>query len=152
MQAYCHAPWSIVAVGPMQAVTVHKKRRIRWLVLLALGLGALVWWHQGGTLPHWAPDWARSSAPSGEAAKAEYRLAGGFPAAASLEDFRRLSAISQGNNDQAIQRLRDQGLAWETTEGLRVRVLSQRVSSREVEVREVETGKAYWTYADALEK
>jgi len=79
-------------------------------------------------------------------------LAGGFPAAASLEDFRRLSALSQGNNDQAIQRLRDQGLVWETTEGLRVRVVTQRVSSREVEVQEVETGKAYWTYADALER
>ena len=79
-------------------------------------------------------------------------MAGGFPAAASLEDFRRLSALSQGNNDQAIQRLRDQGLVWETTEGLRVRVVTQRVSSREVEVQEVETGKAYWTYADALER
>ncbi len=136
----------------MQTVTVHRKRRIRWLVLLVLGLGALMWWHQGGTLPHWVPDWVPRRAPSGEDARAEYRLAGGFPAAASLDVFRRLSALSQGDNSQTIQRLRDQGLAWETTEGLRVRVLSQRGSSREVEVREVETGETYWTYADALEK
>jgi hypothetical protein len=138
--------------GPMQTITVQKKRRMRWLVVLVLGLGGLMWWHQGGRLPNWAPEWARSIAPSGEAAKREYRLVGGFPAAASLEDFRTLAALSQGNNDQAIQRLRDQGLVWETIEGLKVRVVSQRPSSREVEVREVESGKAYWTYADALEK
>ncbi|HYA01992.1 MAG TPA: hypothetical protein VEI04_02630 [Syntrophobacteria bacterium] len=136
----------------MQTVTVHKKRRIRWLALLVLGLGALIWWYQGNTFPKWAPDWGRRSAPSGEAAKAEYRLAGGFPAAASLDVFRRLSALSQGDDDQTTQRLRDQGLVWETTEGLRVQVVSQRASSREVEVREVVTGKAYWTYVDALEK
>jgi hypothetical protein len=136
----------------MQTVTVRKKRRMRWFIFLVLGLGALVWWHQGGTLPDWAPDWGRSIAPSGEAAKREYHLVGGFPAAASLDDFRTLAALSQGNKDEAIQRLRDQGLAWETTEGLRVRVVSQRPSAREVEVREVESGKAYWTYADALEK
>jgi hypothetical protein len=122
------------------------------LVLLVLGLGVLVWWHQGGTLPDWAPDWFRPSAPSSEAAKTDYRLAGGFPAAASLDVFRRLSALSQGNDDQAIQGLRDQGLVWETTEGIRIKVVAQRVSSREVQVRELETGKAYWTYADALEK
>jgi hypothetical protein len=136
----------------MQTVTVRKKRRMRWLVLLVLGLGALVWWHEGGTLPDWAPDWGRPIAPSGEAAKAEYHLVGGFPAAASLDDFRTVSALSQGNNEQAIQRLRDRGLVWETTEGLKVRVVRQRASSREIEVREVESGKAYWTYADALEK
>jgi hypothetical protein len=136
----------------MQTVTVRKKRRMRWFILLILGLGALVWWHQGGTLPDWAPDWGRSIAPSGEAAKREYHLVGGFPAAASLDDFRTLAALSQGNNDQAIQRLRDRGLVWETTEGLKVRVVRQRASSREIEVREVESGKAYWTYADALEK
>ena len=142
----------MAAVGPMQTLTAPKKRRIRWLVLLVLGVGALMWWHQGGTLPDWMPDWGRRSAPSGESARAEYHLAGGFPAAASLDVFRRLSALSQGNSDQTIQRLRDQGLVWETSEGLRVQVVSQRASSREVEVREVDTGKAYWTYADALEK
>jgi hypothetical protein len=84
--------------------------------------------------------------------RSEYRLAGGYPAAASLEVFRRLSALSQAENTQDLQRLKDQGMVWETTEGQKVQVLARRGSFREVQVQEVGTGKSYWTYVEALEK
>lgn len=120
------------------------------MVLAALGICAFVWWHEGGTIPNWAPDWLPRKAVTAE--RLEYRLAGGYPAAASLEVFRRLTAFSQAANNQAAQRLKEQGLVWETTEGPRVHVLNRRGSFREVQVQEVETGKSYWTYVEALEK
>jgi hypothetical protein len=121
-----------------------------WLVVAALGIGAFLWWDQGGTLPDWAPRWIQEKRPGVE--RAEYRLAGGYPAAATLEVFRRMNALSQADNSQALQRLKDQGLVWETTEGQKVQVLTRRGSLREVQVQEVGTGKSYWTYIEALEK
>jgi hypothetical protein len=121
-----------------------------WLLLSALGICAFVWWDQGGTLPKWASDWMQRKTPRIESA--EYRLAGGYPAAASLEVFRRLSALSQADNNQALQTLKDQGLMWETTEGQKVQVLTRRGSLREIQVQEVGSGKSYWTYVEALEK
>jgi hypothetical protein len=84
--------------------------------------------------------------------RAEYRLAGGYPAAASLDVFRRLSALSQADNTRALQKLKEQGLVWETAEGQRVQVLTRRGSFREVQIQEVGTAKSYWTYIEALEK
>ena len=121
-----------------------------WLLVSALGISAFVWWDQGGTLPKWARHWMQRKAPGVE--QSEYRLAGGYPAAASLEVFRRLSALSQADNNQALQKLKEQGLVWETTESQKVQVLTRRGSFREVQVREVGTGKTYWTYVEALEK
>jgi hypothetical protein len=69
-----------------------------------------------------------------------------------LEVFRRLSALSQADNNQALQSLKEQGLVWETTEGKKVQVLTRRGSFREVQVQEEGTGKSYWTYVEALEK
>ncbi|MGE5311521.1 MAG: hypothetical protein ACM3MN_07235 [Nitrospirota bacterium] len=83
---------------------------------------------------------------------AEYRLAGGYPAATSLDVFRRLSALSQADNSDALQKLKDDGLVWETSEGQKVQVLTRRGHYREVQVQEVGTGKSYWTYIEALEK
>jgi hypothetical protein len=121
-----------------------------WLLLSALGICAFVWWDRGGTLPNWAQRSLQGKAPIAE--RSEYRLAGGYPAAASLDVFRRLSALSQADNNQALQKLKEQGLVGETTEGQKVQVLTRRGSFREVQVQEVGTGKTYWTYVEALEK
>lgn len=121
-----------------------------WLLMVALGISAFVWWDQGGRLPKWVPRWMQGKTARLE--RAEYRLAAGYPAASNLEVFRRLSALSQGDNSQDLQKLKDQGLVWETTEGQKVQVLTSRGSFREVQVQEVGTGKSYWTYVDALEK
>jgi hypothetical protein len=121
-----------------------------WLVVAALGIAAFLWWDQGGTLPKWAHRWIQRKTLGVE--RAEYHLAGGYPAAATLDVFRRLSAFSQADNNQALQKLKDQGLVWETTEGQKVQVLTRRGSLREVQVQEVGTGKSYWTYIEALEK
>jgi len=121
-----------------------------WLLLSALGVCAFVWWDQGATLPTWTTRWMQQKAPGVE--RSEYRLVGGYPAAANLEVFRRLSALSQADNNQALQRLKEQGLVWETTESQKVQVLTRRGSFKEVQVQEVGTGKTYWTYVEALEK
>lgn len=133
-------------------VTVRgkSKRGWWWLVVAALGISAFVWWDQGGRLPNWAQHWMQRTTPRVE--RADYRLAGGYPAAANLEVFRRLSALSQADNNRALQKLKDQGLVWETTEGQKVQVLARRGSFREVQVQELQTGKSYWTYVEALEK
>ncbi len=134
-------------------IAVRGKRKRSWwwwLVVAALGISAFVWWDQGGTLPNWAPHWMQRKTLRVE--RANYRLVGGYPAAASLEVFRRLSALSQADNNQALQKLKDQGLVWETTEGQKVQVLTRRGSFREVQVQELQTGKSYWTYVEALEK
>jgi len=135
----------------MRIAVRGKSGRMWWWVLAAaLGISVFVWWDQGGKLPKWAPHWIRGRTPGVE--RTEYRLAAGYPAASTLEVFRRLSALSQADNGQALQRLKDQGLAWETTEGQKVRVLTRRGSFREVQVQDVGTGKSYWTYVEALEK
>jgi len=121
-----------------------------WSLVSALGISAFVWWDQGGTLPNWAPHWMQRKTLGVE--RAEYRLAGGYPAAMTLDVFRRLSALSQADNSEALQKLKDQGLVWETSEGQKVQVLTRRGSFREVEVQEVGTGKSYWTCIEALEK
>ena len=121
-----------------------------WLLVFALGTSAFVWWNQGGTLPKGVPHSTQRKAPGVE--RSEYRLGGGYPAASSLDVFRRLSALSQADNNQALQNLKEQGLVWETTEGQKVQVLTRRGSFREVQVQEVGTGKSYWTYVEALEK
>jgi hypothetical protein len=132
------------------AVRGKSRRSWWWLLVSALGISAFVWWNQGGTLPKWAPHWMQRKTLRVE--RAEYRLAGGYPAASSLEVFRRLSALSQADNSQALQKLKDQGLVWETSEGQKVQVLTRRGSFREIQVQEVGTGKSYWTYVEALEK
>jgi len=133
-------------------IAVRGKRKRSWwlLVVAALAISAFFWWDQGGTLPHWAPRWMQPEALRVEGA--DYRLAGGYPAAATLEVFRRLNALSQAHNEQTLQTLKDQGLVWETAEGQKVRVLTRRGSFREVQVQELQTGKSYWTYVDALER
>lgn len=131
------------------AVRGKSRRSWWWLLLSALGISVFVWWDQGGMLPKWAPHWQRKTLG---VERAEYRLAGGYPAAMTLDVFRKLSALSRADNNQALQKLKDQGLAWETTEGQMVRVLTRRGSFREVQVHEVGTGKSYWTYAEALER
>ena len=134
----------------MRIAVRGKSRRRWWLLLSALGICAFVWWDQGAMLPTWATRWMQRKAPGVE--RSEYRLAGGYPAAASLEVFRRLSALSQADNNQSLQKLKDQGLVWETTENQKVQVLTRRGSLREVQVQEVGSGKSYWTYVEALEK
>jgi hypothetical protein len=132
------------------AVRGKSKRSWWWLVVAALGISAFVWWDQGGRLPKWAPHWTQRKTLRVE--RGDYRLAGGYPAAATLEVFRRLSALSQADNNEALQKLKDQGLVWETTGGQKVQVLTRRGSFREVQVQELQTGKSYWTYVEALEK
>jgi len=132
------------------AMRGKNRRSWWWLVVAALGISAFVWWDQGGTLPNWAPH--RMQRKTLRVERADYRLAGGYPAAANLEVFRRLSALSQADDNQAIQKLKDQGLVWETTEGQKVQVLTRRGSFREVQVQELQTGRSYWTYVEALEK
>jgi hypothetical protein len=121
-----------------------------WLVVAVVGIAAFLWWDRGGTLPKWTPRWTQRKTLAVE--RVEYRLAGGYPAAATLDVFRRLSALSQGDNSQALQELKEKGLVWETMEGQKVQVLTRRGSFREVQVQEVGTGNSYWTYIEALEK
>ena len=131
-------------------IAVRGKRKLRTWWLLALAICAFVWWYRGGTFPDLAPDWGRREAPVAD--RPVYRLAGGYPAAASLDVFQRMGALSQGENNEEIQGFKQKGLVWETTEGQKVVLLSQRGPFKEVQVQEVGSGKSYWTYVDALEK
>lgn len=126
----------------------------KWLIILALLLGGLMWWYQGGTVPDFVPDWLRSttSVNSDDTAVTEYSLIGGFPAAASKAVFRKLTALSQGAKPEVIEELKSQGLVWETVDGQRVRVLSTMRSSKVVEVQDIGSSGSYWTYAEALGK
>ena len=112
----------------------------------------LVWWHQSGNLPAWVPDWLQSGSPTNESASVEYQLLGGFPAASSRAVFKRLSALSQGQDQEAIGELKSQGLTWETTDGQRVRLISRKRGSKIIEVQNVGSFDSYWTYVDALVK
>jgi hypothetical protein len=69
-----------------------------------------------------------------------------------LDVFRRLSELSQADNSEPLQKLKDQRLVWETSKGQKVQVLTRRGSFREVQVQEAGTGKSYWTYLEALER
>ena len=125
----------------------------KWLIILALLLGGLMWWYQGGTVPDFVPAWLRSTAPvKSDDAVTEYSLIGGFPAAASKAVFRKLTALSQGAKPEVIEELKSQGLVWETVDGQRVRVLSTMRSSKVVEVQDIGSSGSYWTYAEALGK
>ena len=124
----------------------------KWLIVVALGLGGLMWWHQGGNLPDFVPDWLRSTTSVNSPETTEYSLIGGFPAAASRVVFKKLTALSHGENSETIEELKDQGLAWETIDGQRVRVLSRKRGSKVVEVQNIGSSDSYWTYADALGK
>jgi hypothetical protein len=117
-----------------------------------VAFGVLVWWHQSGKLPAWLPDWLQSSSPTTDSESVEYHMLGGFPAASSRAVFKRLSALSQGQDQEAIEELQSQGLAWETTDGQIVRLLSRKRGSKIVEVQNVGSFDSYWTYADALIK
>jgi hypothetical protein len=83
---------------------------------------------------------------------AEYQLSGGFPAASSRTVFKKLSALTQAQDAEAIQELKSQGLTWETVEGQSVRLISKNRGSKIVEVQNIGSFDSYWTYADALEK
>lgn len=144
--------------GPNLKPIVAKKRGLiqvkvpRWLIVLALALGILAWWHHSGNLPTWMPDWLETSNPATDSESVEYQLSGGFPAASSMAIFKKLSALSQGRDQETIQELKSQGLAWETVEGQRVRLISKKRDSKIVEVQNIGSFDSYWTYADALEK
>ena len=124
----------------------------KWLIVVVLALGGLMWWHQGGNLPDFVPDWLRSTTPVTSPDATEYSLIGGFPAAASRPVFKKLTALSHGENPETIQELREQGLVWETLDGQRVRVLSRKRGSKVVEVQNIGSSDSYWTYIDALGK
>jgi hypothetical protein len=124
----------------------------KWLIVVALGLGGLLWWYHGGNLPDFVPDWLRSTTSVNSTDTTEYSLIGGFPAAASRAVFKKLTALSQGEKSETIEDLRDQGLVWETIDGQRVRVLSRKRGSKVVEVQNIGSSDSYWTYADALAK
>ena len=109
-----------------------------------------MWWHQGGNLPDFVPDWLRSTTSVNSPEDTEYRLIGGFPAAASRAVFKKLTALSHGKNSETIEELKDQGLVWETIDGQRVRVLSRKRGSKVVEVQNIGSFDSYWTYKDAL--
>jgi hypothetical protein len=79
-------------------------------------------------------------------------LIGGFPAAASRAVFKKLTALSHGENSEAVEELKDQGLVWETIDGQRVRVLSRKRGSKVLEVQNIGSFDSYWTYVDALGK
>ena len=135
-----------------------KTRRIiqvkvpRWLIVLALAFCILGWWHHSGNMPAWVPDWLQTSSPATDSESVEYQLSGGFPAASSRAVFKKLSALSQAQDPEAIQELRSQGLAWETVGGQSVRLISKNRGSKIVEVQNIGSFDSYWTYADALEK
>jgi hypothetical protein len=124
----------------------------KWLIVVALGAGGLMWWHQGGNVPDFVPDWLRSTTPGKNSEATEYSLIGGFPAAASRAAFKKLTALSLGGDTETIEGLKDQGLIWETIDGERVRVLSRKRGSKVVEVQNIGSHESYWTYAEALGK
>jgi len=130
----------------------EKMKIPKWLIVVALGIGGLMWWHQGGNLPDFVPDWLRSTTSVNSLEATEYSLIGGFPAAASRAVFKKLTALSHGENSEAIEELKGQGLVWETIDGQRVRVLSRKRGSKVVEVQNIGSFDSYWTYADALGK
>ena len=111
-----------------------------------------MWWHQGGNLPDFVPDWLRSTTSVNSPDATEYSLIGGFSAAASRAVFKKLTALSHGENSETVKELKDQGLVWETIDGQRVRVLSRKRGSKVVEVQNIGSYDSYWTYADALGK
>ncbi|MGD8382129.1 MAG: hypothetical protein PVJ11_08295 [Syntrophobacterales bacterium] len=122
----------------------------KWLIVAALVLAGLAWWHQGGNVPDFVPDWLRVSTPVTSTDAIEYSLIGGFPAAASRAVFKKLTTLSQGEKLKAIEELKDQGLVWETLDGQSVRVLSRKRGSKVVEVQNIGSSDSYWTYVDAL--
>ena len=122
----------------------------KWLIVAALVLAGVAWWHQGGNVPDFVPDWLRVSTPVTSTDAKEYSLIGGFPAAASRAVFKKLTTLSQGENLKAIEELKDQGLVWETLDGQSVRVLSRKRGSKVVEVQNIGSSDSYWTYVDAL--
>ena len=124
----------------------------KWLIVVALGAGVLMWWHQGGNVSDFVPDWLRSTTPGKNSEVTEYSLIGGFPAAASRAAFKKLTALSLGEDTETIEELKDQGLVWETIDGQRVRVLSRKRGSKVVEVQNIGSHESYWTYAGALGK
>ena len=124
----------------------------KWLIVAALALGGLVWWHKGGNMPDFMPDWLRTTTPVTSTDATEYSLIGGFPAAASRAVFKKLTALSHGEKAETIEELKSQGLVWETIDGQRVRVLSRKRGSKVVEVQDIGSSDSYWTYAEALGK
>ena len=125
----------------------------KWVIVVALGLGGLMWWHQGDNLQDYVPDWLRSTTSSVNSPEAtEYSLIGGFPAAASRAVFKKLTTLSHGENSETIEELKGQGLVWETLDGQRVRVLGRKRGSKVVKVQDIGSSNSYWTYAEALGK
>jgi hypothetical protein len=124
----------------------------KWLIVVALVLGGLMWWHQGGNMPDFVPDWLRITTPVTSPDATEYSLIGGFPAAATRAVFKKLAALSHGEKLETIEELKGQGLVWETLDGQRVRILSRKRGSKVVEVQDIGSSDSYWTYVDALGK
>jgi len=98
------------------------------------------------------PDWLRSTTSVNSPDATEYSLIGGFSAAASRAVFKKLTALSHGENSETIEELKDQGLVWETIDGQRVRVLRRKRGSKVVDVQNIGNYDSYWTCADALGK
>jgi hypothetical protein len=121
----------------------------KWLLVVALGLGGLMWWQHGGNVSDFVPDWLRTTTSVNTQGAAEYSLIGGFPAAASRAVFKKLTALSDGANSETIEELKSQGLVWETLDGQRVRVLSRKRGSKVAEVQDIGSSGSYWTYAEA---
>ena len=124
----------------------------KWLLVVALVLGGLAWWHQGGKVQDLVPDWLTTGTTTEAYDAPEYSLAGGFPAAADMAVFKKLATLSRGGKSQAIRELKAQGLVWETIEGQKVQVVTRVRGSKLVEVQNTGTFASYWTYAEALEK
>ena len=124
----------------------------KWLIVVALVLGGLMWWHQGGNVPDFVPDWLRITTPVTSPDAPEYSLIGGFPAAASRAVFKKLTALSHRANSETIEELKSQGLVWDTIDGQRVRILNRKRGSKVVEVQDIGSSDSYWTYVDALGK
>jgi hypothetical protein len=124
----------------------------KWLIVAGLGLIAFLWWQQGGDVTDRLPDWLRTSSTKEDSGAIEYTLVGGFPAATTMSVFKKCAALSQGNNVEAIQELKYQGLVWETVQGQRVRLLGGKPNTKLVQVQDIGSFDSYWTYAEALEK
>ncbi|MGD9338285.1 MAG: hypothetical protein PVF76_13235 [Syntrophobacterales bacterium] len=124
----------------------------KWLIVVALGLTAFLWWYQGGDVTNRLPDWLRTRSAKEDSGAIEYTLVGGFPAAATMSVFKKFAALSQGNNSEAMQKLKHQGLVWETIEGQQVRLLGGKPNSKLVQVQDIGSFDSYWTYAEALQK
>ena len=124
----------------------------KWLIVVVLVLAGLMWWHQGGNVPDFVPDWLRITTPVTSTDATEYSLIGGFPAAASRAVFKKLTTLSHGEDSETIEELKGQGLVWETLDGQRVRILSRKRGSKVVEVQDIGSSGSYWTYAEALGK